>query len=96
VTTAEYMGVYAFDGDGVRRAGTFGYDGQEAVVREGFTCHPPATIVQHVFEADTPLTRHTWRPTTTTYRWVGATLRRAGTRHGGSAPLPRREVGAHC
>lgn len=96
VTTEELMGVYSFDGHGLRRAGALAYGGEDAGIRFGFTCHTasPASIVEHKFEERTPF-KGVWKRTDTTYRWVGASLHRGASKVSTAKPTPA-EVGAHC
>jgi hypothetical protein len=95
VTTEEELGVYAFDGVGLRRAGGFRFDGTDGGIVFGVTCHPrPATIVQHDFAERIPF-RSVWDRTDTTYRWVGAHLRRTTVRKAKARPT-RRQIGDHC
>jgi hypothetical protein len=96
VTTSEGVGVYTFGRDTLRRAHGFVFDGSDAGIVSGLTCNlgPPATIVQHVFTERIPF-RGVWDRVDTTYRWVGAALRRVGTRKVTASPT-RRQVGVHC
>jgi hypothetical protein len=98
VTTAETMGVYAFDGKQLRRAGGFSYGGSDVGIRFGFTCQRgmSATIVQDQFSLVRP--PDTWQHMATSYRWDGAALRRGASRvttFKGSSP-PAALLGAHC
>ena len=96
ITTEEVMGIYSFDGHRLRRAGGLPYDGQEAGIRFGFTCHTtqPASIVEHRFEERTPF-KGTWKRTDTSYRWVGARLVVGASHESQARPTPA-EVGMHC
>lgn len=96
VTTDEVMGVYTFDGRRLALAGRFAFDGVEAGILSGFTCHAggaPA-IVQHVFQERTPFAG-VWERTNTTYRWVGARLSRGASETVRASPSAA-EVGVHC
>lgn len=96
VTTEEEMGVYAFDGRGLRRAGGLSYGGEDAGIRFGFTCRTstPAQIVEHEFLEQTPF-KGVWKRRDTTFRWVGARLVRGASRTTVAKPAPA-EVGVHC
>jgi hypothetical protein len=81
LSSGEQIGIYTFDGHGLRRVGAFWYGGDSAQ-RYGFACahtHPPK-IVQHLFLLEGPTIYGRWQRTDTMYVWIGATLRRAGSR----------------
>lgn len=96
ITTEELAGVYTFDGHALQRSGEFSYDGTEAGIRSGFTCHGGRrpTIVQHFFSEPSPL-RGVWTRTDTTYRWKAGQLRRVKLRKARVKPSAA-QVGVHC
>jgi hypothetical protein len=96
VTTAEYMGIYTFDGSALRQAGTVAFGGHDAGIRFGVVCHrrPPPSVVQLEFQERMPF-RGVWDRTVTTYAWDGARLRRAATGTDRAAPTPG-QLGVHC
>ena len=94
VSSGEYVGVYAFDGHRLRRAGGFWGYGGDSAQQYGITCHlgDPATIVQHQFLLEGPTMFGRWQRTDTTYLWAGAALRRIGQRTTQDHGLPPKSL----
>lgn len=85
ISSGSYVSVYTFNGHRLRSAGGphGGFaNGGDSAQRYGFTCpsRGPARIIQHTFVLQGGGESGRWQRTDTTYRWVGATLRRVAKR----------------
>lgn len=101
ISSGELVGVYAFDGHHLKRAGGLWYGG-DAALHYGFTCRrgQSARIIQHEFLLlKGPIATGVWQRTDTTYLWAGATLRLAArhtTKRHGIPPLSLTGLGVDC
>lgn len=100
LSNGEFIAIYAFNGHGLGKAGTFSYGG-DAFVKFGVTCNPPTSIVQDEFSVSRltlPAAQRKWTHLTSTYSWVGASLKAGTTKIStftGAFP-PASEIGLHC
>lgn len=81
ISSGTEVGVYAFDGRHLVRAGGLS-GGGDSGMRAGFQCSlgRPATIVQHEFVLEGPNMYGRWQRTDITYAWRGARLHQVGKR----------------